>query len=89
LDLTSVKGYVVNLKHYDKCIQKNLINKGKKSRLVKGHKGRTKDQVSEQTRIALKERLKNPDMIKKMKESGTKLGKSQLGNKKRWGGKDE
>lgn len=65
-------------------IDKNLIEKGHKSRFKNGSKGRTKDKVSEQTRIALKERLKTPKMQKALKESGKKLGKSGLGNKARW-----
>jgi len=72
------------LENYDKCIGENLIKKGEKSRFDIGSKGRTKDKVSEQTRIMLKERLKTPKMKEAMKESGKKVGESGLGNKARW-----
>jgi hypothetical protein len=72
------------LENYDKVIAINLKQKGIKSRFVKGDKGRTKEQVSEQTRLMLIERLKQPEMIVKMRESGKKVGYSGLGNKKRW-----
>ena len=73
------------LLNYDKCIKKNLIVKGAKTRIEKGSVGRTKDKVSAQTRQMLKDRLKQPYMIEAMKKQGRKLGKSGLGNKKRWG----
>jgi len=72
------------LNNYDKCIQKNLVIKGVKNRFVLGDKGRTKDLVSAQTKSRLKERLKEPYMIDAMKKSGEMVGKSGLGNKKRW-----
>lgn len=75
------------LRNYDRCIKRNLA-KGKKYRFKKGDTGRTKDMVSAQTKKRLKERLKTPYMVKAMKESGSKLGKSGLGNKKRWGNKN-
>ena len=81
---SSDKSSIQTLKHYDKCIKNNLIIKGSKSRFNNGNKGRTKEQVSAQTRIRLKERLKEPEMVNAMKENGKKLGKSGLGNKKRW-----
>lgn len=68
--------------NYDK-MEKNL-SKGEKYRFKKGSKGRTKDKVSAQTKKRLKDRLKEPSMIKAMQESGSKVGKSGLGNKKRW-----
>lgn len=68
--------------NYDKMI-KNL-SKGEKYRFKKGSNGRTKDKVSAQTKKRLKDRLKEPSMIKAMQESGSKVGKSGLGNKKRW-----
>jgi hypothetical protein len=72
-------------RNYDKCVEKNLLFKGEKTRFVKGSDGRTKDKVSEQTKLMLKKRLKDPVMVEKMKESGKTVGKSGLGNKKRWG----
>jgi hypothetical protein len=72
------------LNNYEKCVQTNLLIKGAKSRFVFGDKGRTKELVSAQTKARLKERLKEPYMIDAMKKSGEKLGKSGLGNKKRW-----
>lgn len=71
--------------NYDKCISKNLIIGGLNTRYADGDEGRTKDKVSEQTRLRLKKRLKTPEMIEIMKENGRKLGLSGLGNKKRWG----
>lgn len=79
-DRTRIK----TLQNYDKCIKINLEIKGSKSRFKKGDKGRTKDKVSAQTKIMLKNRLKEPDMVKAMKKSGDKVGKSGLGNLKRW-----
>ena len=75
------------LKNYDKCIGQNLIKDGSASRFKKGSVGRTKEQVSAQTKLMLKERLKQSYMVEAMKKTGTKLGKSGLGNKKRWGKK--
>lgn len=72
------------MENYDKCIGVNLIKNGEKSRFVDNDSGRTKDKVSEQTRIRLIERLKKPEMIEAMRESGQRVGKSGLGNKKRW-----
>ena len=72
------------LENYDRCIKNNLEIKGAKSRFKKGDPGRTKDQVSAQTKKRLKDRLKEPYMVKAMKISGSKLGKSGSGNKKRW-----
>lgn len=82
---SSAKSRIAVEKNYDKVVIKNLTKNGVKTRFEKGHKGRTKDKVSEQTRIMLKERLKKPEMINAMKESGRKLGNSGLGNKTRWG----
>lgn len=71
--------------NYDKVIRKNLVEGGKVSRFQKGDPGRTKDMVSEQTRIMLKERLKTPKMQNVLKESGRRVGSSGLGNQVRWG----
>jgi hypothetical protein len=81
---SSEKSRIKAFENYDKVIAINLTQKGVKSRFVKGDKGRTKEQVSEQTRLMLIERLKQPEMIVKMRESGKKVGFSGLGNKKRW-----
>jgi hypothetical protein len=66
------------------CLNDNLLKKGEISRFKKGSKGRTKNQVSEQTRIMLRNRLKQEPMLSKIKESGKKVGLSGLGNQKRW-----
>lgn len=79
---SSQKSREAALNNYDKVIAKNLIKGGEKTRFKDGDPGRTKDKVSEQTRIMLKKRLKEPYMVKAMKESGRKLGLSGLGNKK-------
>ena len=70
--------------NYDLVVTHNLINQGNKSRYENGHKGRTKDLVSEQTRIALKKRLESGEMKEAMRKSGQKVGLSGLGNKVRW-----
>lgn len=44
--------------NYDLVVKKNLIENGMKTRFIKGHKGRTKNMVSEQTLKALRKRLK-------------------------------
>lgn len=72
------------LENFDKCIGKNLLLKGEKTRFVKGSEGRKKDKVSQQTRLMLKKRLEEPKMIEAMSESGRKVGLSGLGNKARW-----
>lgn len=82
---SSLKSREAVLRNSDKCIDINLIQKGANTIFLEGSKGRIKEQVSEQTRIMLKERLKSPEMIEAMKSSGEKVGKSGLGNKKRWG----
>ena len=81
---SSEKSRIKTLDNYEKCINQNLKIKGFKNRFKIGDKGRTKDKVSEQTRIRLKERLKDSKMIESMRLSGIKLGKSGLGNLKRW-----
>jgi len=72
------------LANYDTCIGKNLLHCGSKTRFIKGWEGRPKDKVQEQTRIRLKEHLKDPKMVAAMFKSGQKVGKSGLGNKSRW-----
>ena len=42
------------MSNYESVIKKNLIINGKTTRFSLGHKGRTKDKVSEQTLIRLK-----------------------------------
>lgn len=81
---SSERTRITTLTNYDKCIGKNLIHCGEKTRFTQGHQGRTKDMVQEQTRIRLKERLKEPYMIEVMQKSGKKVGESGLGNKVRW-----
>lgn len=44
-----------NLENYDKVVTENLLKKGQDTRFKKGHKGRTKDQVSLRTERKLKE----------------------------------
>lgn len=81
---SSERSREMTLANYDKCIGKNLIHGGEKTRFSNGSIGRTRDKVQEQTRIRLIERLKQPQMIEAMRESGRKVGKSGLGNKIRW-----
>jgi hypothetical protein len=72
------------LKNYDTCIKNNLLKNGTNSRFKIGSKGRTRDQLSEQSKIRLIEQLNNPKMVEAMKLNGTILGKSGLGNIARW-----
>ena len=51
---SSEKSRTSTLNNYDKCINKNLIRGGEKSRFKEGSTGRTKDKVSEQTRIMVR-----------------------------------
>jgi uncharacterized Zn finger protein (UPF0148 family) len=62
----------------------NNLKAGAVYRFKKGSKGRTKDMVSQETRIRLRNRLKEPKMIAAMQRSGRAVGKSGLGNKVRW-----
>jgi len=70
--------------NFDRCIKKNLIEKGVSTRFNIGSEGRTKIKVSHQTRLRLIERLKDHKMIELMRINGKKLGESNLGNKIRW-----
>jgi hypothetical protein len=70
--------------NYDKCISKNLIKGGQKSRFKKGSDGRTQPMVSEQTRLMLVDRAKNNLTPESRKKIGRELGLSGLGNKARW-----
>ena len=81
---SSEKTRTKTLLNYDTVIKQNLIDNGKTTRFTRGCKGRTKDQVSEQTRIAMIERLNSPHMQEVRKNLGSKLGKSGAGNRKRW-----
>jgi hypothetical protein len=75
---------LANERNFEVVVAKNLLKGGKKSRYTSGNKGRTKDMVSEQTRLFLKARLKEPYMVEALKKSGHKLGASGSGNKARW-----
>ena len=81
---SSEKTRIKTLENFDKVIKNNLINKGSESRFKKGDKGRTKEQVSEQTRNALVKHAKTNVSTEKRVELGKKLGKSGLGNKAKW-----
>lgn len=73
------------IKNYDLCVEKNF-SKREKYWFKKGHEGRTKNQMSEQTRLMLIERAKNSMSLETRKKRGQEVGLSGLGNKKRWGG---
>jgi hypothetical protein len=81
---SSEKSREKTLANYDKCISKNLIHGGNKTRFIKGNLGRTSDMVQEETRLKLLARLKTPQMIEAMRKSGQNVGNSGLGNKIRW-----
>lgn len=70
--------------NYEQCIGKNLELLGQKSRFKVGSEGRTKEKVSEQTRLMLVDRAKNNLTAETRKKIGKELGISGLGNKKRW-----
>jgi hypothetical protein len=70
--------------NYEQCIGKNLELLGQKSRFKVGSEGRTKEKVSEQTRLMLVDRAKNNLTAETRKKIGKELGLSGLGNKKRW-----
>ena len=53
---SSEKSRASALKNYDKVIAVNLLKNGEATRFKDGSKGRTKDKVSEQTRIMLIEK---------------------------------
>ena len=76
------KSRIKALENYDLVIAQNLINNGSKTRFEKGS---TKDKISAQTRMFLVERLKKPFMQEVLKKNGSTLGKTGLGNLKRWG----
>lgn len=78
------KSRIKALENYDKVVGKNLILNGEKSRFKKGDQGRTRDQLSEQTRLMLVSRFASPDFINHRKELGKKVGSTGLGNKVRW-----
>lgn len=78
------KSRIKALENYDKVISKNLVINGQKSRFKKGDQGRTRDQLSEQTRLILVSRFSSPDFINHRKELGKKVGLSGLGNEARW-----
>lgn len=79
------KSRIKALENYDLVIAQNLINNGSKTRFIKGGQGRTKDKISQQTRLSLIERLKTPFMKEVLKKNGSNVGKTGLGNLKRWG----
>lgn len=81
---SSEKTREATLANYDKCIGNNLICGGEKTRFNVGSQGRTKDLVQEQTRLRLKERLKEPYMVEAMRKAGVTVGNSGLGNSFRW-----
>lgn len=75
-------------KNYEEVISINLLHKGDKTRFKKGNQGRTRDQVSEQTKIMLTERAKNNMTAEHRRAKGGELGLSGKGNLKRWGKND-
>jgi hypothetical protein len=78
------KSRLKTLINYDLCIKKNLLHSGTNSRFKAGSKGRTKDQLSEQSKIRLMEQLNNPKIVEARVINGKNLGNSGLGNKTRW-----
>ena len=56
---SSERTRIKTLSNYEKCINKNLLQKGSKTRFAKRDKYK-KSYVSEQTKIMLRERVKYP-----------------------------
>jgi len=81
------KSRIKALENYDLVIGKNLIANGEKSRFKKGGQGRTRDKLSEQTRLVLTSRFSSPEFQAHRKEIGKNLGLSGAGNKTRWSNK--
>ena len=73
------------LNNFDKCVSDNLIKKGELTRYKPGDGGRTREQVSEQTRLRLLQQAKTNLTKEKRQQLGKALGQSGLGNKTRWG----
>lgn len=82
------KSQIAVEKNYGKVVEKNLIKKGEKTRYQNGDEGRTKDKLSHQELMRLKEWAKTNVEPERRKKIGSKLGKSGLGNLKRWGNKN-
>ena len=76
---------IKTLENYDKCIAKNLIRDGEKTRFILGSEGRTIDKVSAQTMAALKERLKKISTPELLQRLGKDLGNYGFGNYTQWG----
>lgn len=81
------KSRLAALKNFDTVIKPNLLEKGHQTRFNVGHKGRVKEQVSEQTKIMLQKHVKSTPMLEKARKTGINLGKSNIGNQTRWGKK--
>jgi hypothetical protein len=81
---SSEKSRLKVMDNYDKVVTQNLTQHGKDTRFIKGSKGRTKEKISEQSKIRLTENLHKPKMKSAMKKNGYKLGKSGIGNATRW-----
>ena len=73
------------IRHYDKVVAANLLENGKRTRITKGSKGRTRDQLCAQERNRLVTMHADALVVAAYRKSGQQLGKSGLGNKKRWG----
>ncbi|MGL5713356.1 MAG: MucR family transcriptional regulator [Paraclostridium sp.] len=54
---TKEKLQKANKDNYDKVVKNNLLKKGQYTRFKNGDKGRTKEKVSEQTRLALVDKI--------------------------------
>lgn len=79
------KTRIKTLMHFEECIEKNLLKDGQKTRYKNGHSGRGKNKLSLQS----EKRLINQIIIASKSAQGVErmraLGKSNIGNKKRWG----
>lgn len=76
------------LNNFETVVEQNLIIRGEKSRFINGSKGRTRDQVSAQTKIMLVERARKSMTDETRKQRGREVGLSGLGNSIRWTNKN-
>ena len=66
--------------NYDKVIGENLIKKGAETRYEEGSEGRTKDKMSEQTKLYLANRTFTDKQKEAMSKNGKKAGRQNIIN---------
>ncbi len=76
------------LNNFEKVVENNLINSGKNTRFKDGGSGRTRTQVSQQTKLRLAYLARNSMTPQTRKQRGKEIGLSGKGNAKRWNNND-